>query len=310
MAYEGREAEEDRCSFCTEPAVIRGRERGQRLCGIHLVKDMEKRVRENIEEQCMISSGDHIAVALSGGKDSTALLLILKHLLPAWSNVRITAITIDEGIAGYREETIRAAMNLISQLGVSHHIISFEDLFGEGLDTLLKGHEERACTICGVLRRKALVEGARRVGATKLATGHNRDDEAQSVLMNIFRNDLLRLVQDSSSGEPDCFIPRIKPLSAVTEKEVVTYLFIRNSYIELPECPYTASALRSEIRTILAGLEYRHPGTRDALIRSRDILRKNISPRSSGNLTTCRECGEICNGELCRACRILDSLRN
>jgi uncharacterized protein (TIGR00269 family) len=303
-------AEADRCSLCNEPAVIRGRERDQRLCGVHLVKDMENRVSENIAGQWMISSGDHIAVALSGGKDSTVLLLILQHLLPAWSNVRITAITIDEGIAGYREATIQAAMNLTAQLGVSHHIISFADLFGEDLDTLLKGREERACTICGVLRRKALAEGARRVGATKLATGHNRDDEAQSVLMNVFRNDLLRLVQDSSSGEPDCFIPRIKPLSAVTEKEVVTYLFVRDSYTELPECPYTTSALRSEIRTILSDLEYRHPGTRDALIRSQDILRKSVSPRSSGDLSTCRECGEICNGEICQACRILDSLRN
>jgi uncharacterized protein (TIGR00269 family) len=239
------------------------------------------------------------------------LLLILKTLISEWSGVSVTAITVDEGIAGYREQTIQSAVHLTGSLGVGHYLISFADLFGADLDTLLRrnGTKEKACTVCGVLRRRALEEAARRIGATKLATGHNRDDEAQSVLMNVLRGDLIRLVQDSSSGVPDCFIPRIKPLSVVTEKEVVTYLFVRGSYTELPECPYTDSALRSEIRIMLSGLEYRHPGTCDALIRSQEIIRKQIVPSTSTeDLRTCRKCGGICNGELCRACRLLDSL--
>jgi uncharacterized protein (TIGR00269 family) len=271
--------------------------------------DLENRVRKNIYQNSMVSPGDHIAVAYSGGKDSTALLLILLHILPEWPDVKITAITIDEGIAGYREETIRTAKRLTRQLGVSHKIISFADLFGNDLDTLLTGREQNACTLCGVLRRRALADVARRIGATKLATGHNRDDEAQSVLMNLLRGDLPRLVRDSSSGEPGCFIPRIKPLSTITEKEVVTCLFVRGYYTDLPECPYTVSALRLEIREILAGLEFRHPGTCDALIHTRDVLRTFASGHiSPGDLHTCRECGEPCSGEICQVCRILDSL--
>lgn len=273
--------------------------------------DLENRVRKNINENRMVSPGDHIAVAYSGGKDSTALLLILRNILTEWPDVTMTAITIDEGIAGYREETIRAAKRLTGQIGVSHHIISFEDLFGNDLDTLLTGREQNACTICGVLRRRALADAARRIGATKLATGHNRDDEAQSVLMNLLRGDLPRLVQDSSPGEPGCFIPRIKPLSAITEKEVVTCLFASGYYTDLPECPYAVSALRLEIREILTDLEFRYPGTCDSLIHTRDVLRTCVSGQiPSGDLQTCRECGEPCSGEICQVCRILDSLRN
>lgn len=296
----------EQCSLCMEPAVIRGREPGRRLCSAHLITDLENRVSRNIAEGGMLKSGDHVAVALSGGKDSTALLLILQHLLPAWPEVTITAITVDEGIAGYREETVRAAMNLTDTLGISHTILSFADIFGEDLDTLLQGREQQACTICGVLRRRALAVAARQAGATKLAIGHNCDDEAQSVLMNVLRGDLVRLVQDTASGEPDCFIPRIKPLSAVSEKEVITYLFVRGYYRELPECPYTLSALRSEIREMLMDLEYRHPGTRDALICSREALRP-YSPMilHSGDLQACRICGEPCSGGICQVCRIL-----
>ncbi|MDD1706031.1 MAG: TIGR00269 family protein [Methanoregulaceae archaeon] len=303
--------EADRCSFCQEPAVIRGREQAERWCASHLAVHLEDRVREHIRENSLVSPGDHIAVALSGGKDSTALLLILTLLIPEWKEVSITAITVDEGIAEYRDETIESAVSITRHLGIRHHIISFPDLFGADLDTLIRrsGSGERACTICGVLRRKALAEAARMIGATKIATGHNLDDEAQSVLMNVLRGDLVRLVQDSSSGEPDCFIPRIKPLARITEKEVVAYLFVRDSYSELPECPYAGSALRSEIRSMLGRLEYRHPGTREALLRSQAAIRKQGGPpASSEGVRRCGRCGTLCNSEICQACRILESL--
>jgi uncharacterized protein (TIGR00269 family) len=170
------------------------------------------------------------------------------------------------------------------------------------------GQQERGCTICGVLRRKALEEGAREIGATKLVTGHNADDEAQSVLMNLLRGDLARLIQDSSSGDPEPFVPRIKPLSGITEKEVLAYLFVRGFYTDLPECPYAQPALRSEIREMLAGLEDRHPGTREALLRSRDVLQDHVALPPHGELRACRECGGLSSGEICRACQILRSL--
>jgi len=308
---EGRIAEADRCSLCQEPAVIRGRGQAERWCASHLVTRLEDRVRGHVRQSSLLSPGDHVAVALSGGKDSTALLLILTTLLPEWKDVSISAITVDEGIAGYREETIESAVHLTRQLGIRHYVLSFPDLFGKDLDTLLRknGSRERACSVCGVLRRRALSEAALRVGGTKVATGHNLDDEAQSVLMNVLRGDLLRLVQDSSSGEPDCFTPRIKPLARVTEKEVVAYLFARDAYRELPECPYAGSALRSEIRTMLAGLEFRHPGTREAIIRSQEKIRKQVPLRSSSeHLRSCRRCGALSNGDICQACRLLDSL--
>jgi uncharacterized protein (TIGR00269 family) len=293
------------CSNCREPAVIL--DRGQRFCAGHLVADVENRVRKDISEKGMIAPGDRLAVALSGGKDSTALLLVLSRLLPEWQDVTLTAITIDEGIAGYREETLRAAEKLTEELGVPHRVLSFADVFGKDLDSLVTGQQERGCTICGVLRRKALEEGAREIGATKIVTGHNADDEAQSVLMNLLRGDLARLIQDSSSGDPEPFVPRIKPLSGITEKEVLAYLFVRGFYTDLPECPYAQPALRSEIREMLAGLEDRHPGTREALLRSRDVLRAHVPRPQHGKLRACRECGGLSSGDLCRACQILRS---
>ena len=293
------------CSLCTEPAVIYQRHRDRHLCGAHFTADIELHVADTIKTRQMVVPQDRIAVALSGGKDSTALLLLLNRLLPEWQNVRLIALTIDEGIGGYREETIRAAEQLTGQLGIEHHRISFSDLFGDSLDTFLKGRETQSCSICGILRKKALVMGARRVGATKLATGHNLDDEAQSVLMNVFRGDLPRLVRNSGVGSSGRFIPRIKPLSRLSEKEIATYLVLKGAWRQLPECPYTRYALRREVRSILSGFEYKHPGTMLHLTESKKKIEQYCKGSGiSEPLQSCRECGDPCSGNLCQVCML------
>ncbi len=257
----------------------------------------------------MIVPHDRVAVALSGGKDSTALLLLLHHLLPAGEDVRLIAITIDEGIAGYREETIQSAEKLTNRLGIEHHCISFTGLFGDSLDAFLTGRESQACSICGILRKKALVVGAQQAGATKLATGHNLDDEAQSVLMNVFRGDLARLVRNSRDDSSGKFIPRIKPLSLISEKEIATYLMLNDAWSELPECPYTRYAMRREVRSMLSGFEYKHPGTMLHLLESKEkIERYGKGSVISEPLRSCRECGDPCSGDLCQVCLLRQSL--
>ncbi len=271
--------------------------------------DIELRVAETIKTRQMIVEGDRVAVALSGGKDSTALLLLLSRLIPAWQNVQLIAVTIDEGIAGYREATVKAAEDLAHRLGIEHHCISFPDLFGDSLDVLLKGRETQACSICGILRRKALVVAAQRAGATKLATGHNLDDEAQSVFMNVLRGDLPRLIRNSGADSKGTFIPRIKPLSFIPEKEIAAYLILKNAWNELPECPYTRYALRREVRLILSDFEYRHPGTMLHLMESKEKIGLSCAGSViAAPLRTCRTCGDPSSGDLCQVCLLLRSL--
>ncbi|PKL62708.1 MAG: TIGR00269 family protein [Methanomicrobiales archaeon HGW-Methanomicrobiales-2] len=296
---------ENRCSLCREPAVARLTGPERRLCAAHFIEDAGARVLAAMKHECMVSPGDRVAVGLSGGKDSTALLLLLHRFLPTLGATPV-AVTVDEGIAGYREETLRAARDLTGELGVEHAIVTFADLFGEDLDRLLVGRESQGCTVCGVLRRRALAEAVKRVGATKLATGHNLDDEAQSVLMNVLRGDLPRLRQDTSTGQPGHFVPRIKPLAVLSEKEIVTYLLLRAYYRDLPECPYAGTALRSEVRTMLAGLEHRRPGTMVRLLQFRDGVRGSARAAEPAKaLSTCRICGELTSGEVCQVCRLL-----
>ena len=309
MSPEPLRTETPACSLCGEPAVIHQRHAGRYLCGTHLIADLEQRVSETIASQQQIVRGDCVAVALSGGKDSTALLLLLHCLFKSRDDIRLVAITVDEGISGYREATVRSAEGLVRRLGVEHLTITFGELFGDSLDTILKGRETQACSICGILRKKALVVGAKRAGATKLATGHNLDDEAQSVLMNVLRGDLMRLVRNSGAESGGRFIPRVKPLMYIQEKEIATFLLVRGIWEDLPECPYAIHALRREVRSMLSGIEYRHPGTMFRLMENKKTIETALFGKAGGEpVGNCRECGDPCSGELCQLCQLRYSL--
>jgi uncharacterized protein (TIGR00269 family) len=297
------------CSFCSEPAVIFQRDRKRHLCSAHLTRDIEERVAATINAQNLIAPGDCVAVGLSGGKDSTALLLLLQGFLGPRDDIRLVAITIDEGIAGYREETVRSAERLVTKLGIEHHTVSFTGLFGDTLDGILKGREQQACSICGILRKKALITGAERAGATKLATGHNLDDEAQSVLMNVLRGDLARLARNSSADSSGRFIPRIKPLMYIHDKEIAIFLLLKGEWSDLPECPYACHALRREVRVMLGALEYEYPGTMLRLMESKKMVENRYSARPRGEpIRHCAVCGDPCSGELCQLCQLRRSL--
>jgi uncharacterized protein (TIGR00269 family) len=256
----------------------------------------------------MIHDGDRIGVGLSGGKDSSALILLLSIIIPPRWDAELIAVTVDEGITGYREETIQSAVSITARLNIPHHIVSFQSLYGSTLDVILRDNSLRPCTACGILRKKALSGKAKETGANVIATGHNLDDAAQSVLMNYLRGDFSRLIRDSGDEDNLGFIRRIKPFMEIPEKEVTLYGLIRGVARSLPECPYAASSLRSEVRTMQAAIEYHYPGSALHLVHGQQYLADTMKKaviNSSASIGSCRKCGEPCSGEICQACGLL-----
>ncbi|MDD1663875.1 MAG: TIGR00269 family protein [Methanomicrobiales archaeon] len=292
------------CEFCSQSGVFLDRVRNRHLCGNHFVDDVEERVRGSIQEYALVQPGDRLAVALSGGKDSTVLLHLLRRLMPG---ADLVAVTVDEGIDGYREATLRSAEANTRRLGIEHAILSFRDLYGKTLDELARGQEHRACGICGILRRKAMNTLARQVGAGKLATGHNLDDESQSILMNWLRGDRERVLRRPEENGGQGFIPRMKPLMEIPEREVALYGILKGLFVELPECPYRHTALRGEVRGILTSLERGHPGTMRRVVEGQARLSRQLAPipRASRPLQACELCGDPTSGRICQACRFL-----
>jgi uncharacterized protein (TIGR00269 family) len=229
----------------------------------------------------------------------------------------LVAVTVDEGIKGYRDEALRIAAENCKELGIKHHVVSFKKLFGFSLDEIIKQRKESfpkqtSCTYCGVLRRKALNKAAKDVKADKLATAHTLDDEVQTILLNIFHGDVLRIAREkplTDEAHPK-LVRKIKPFCEVPEKETALYAYVRKIRFQNVPCPYASEALRNDVRIMLNRVEEKHAGMKFTIFRSIERIRPAIEDiaRKQG-FNDCAECGEPTTEKVCRTCQMLDQLR-
>jgi uncharacterized protein (TIGR00269 family) len=235
--------------------------------------------------------------------------MILHKLAKRFPRTRLTAVTVDEGIAGYREEAVDLAVKYCKDFEIDHEIVSFEGLYGHGLDDFLRSKHERmtACSYCGVFRRKAINLAAKKVGASKIATAHNLDDIVQTYMLNLFQGDAERFVRFSPvlRDPRGLFLTRVKPLCEIPEREIVMYGFAESLQFQTASCPYMTEALRNELRTILNKLELAHPGLTFSayrgMLRLRSLSEPNLEPSDLG---PCKSCGEPTPFEICEACKM------
>ena len=162
-----------------------------------------------------------------------------------------------------------------------------------------------ACSYCGILRRKALNHAARKMKSTKLAVAHNLDDEAQTILMNILRGEVQRLARFSNKSNT-IFVPRIKPLSEIPEKEVVLYNHYRDLQYQTLECPYRHEAFRTKVREFLNRLEQNSPSVKYSVVSSGQIMIPALRNHIEGKpLRVCISCGGPTAQQICRPCKTL-----
>ncbi|MFB6283841.1 MAG: TIGR00269 family protein [Halobacteria archaeon] len=304
------------CSRCSEPAVLRQAYSGNHLCTSHLYQSVEKRVKSRIRKDGIMDRGDRWVVGLSGGKDSSVLLHVLQRVFGDNPTVEIVAATLDEGIEGYRNEAVEASRELASQLGVEHHVFSFDDLYDVTVDEITAGDNPgKPCSYCGVFRRSALNHASEKLDATKLVMGHNLDDVAQTALMNFLDGDVERIsrhYEASLSPEHDGenFVRRVKPLRDIPEKEVAVYAQLKDLPVYLDECPNAEGATRGEVRDMLLEYERRHPGTRHSIMNAYEKIATNLDHDSiDKDVSSCEKCGEPTTGAVCRKCSLLEEVK-
>jgi uncharacterized protein (TIGR00269 family) len=301
------------CSRCGKEAVTFIRYNGQHLCQEHFLAFFEKRVKSEISRQCKLKGRAVIASSLSGGKDSTIATLLLHEIFAPRKDFEIHAITVDEGIEGYRPGALKLAQEFCGERGIPHHVIRFKETFSLTMDEIVERDSETIpCAYCGVLRRFCLNVKAREIGATVLSTGLNLDDTSQSILMNLGRGDLERLARlgPHANVQPG-LVPRIQPLRTIPEKEAYLYAVLKGIEVHDVECPYSTRAQRGRYREVIDILESESPGTRHAILRSYDSLAPLLLQKyPPGELNECKTCGEPTGKETCRACDMVAKLRS
>lgn len=196
------------------------------------------------------------------------------------------------------------------------HVVNLRDVIGSSICYVRSGIQSKEklgnCTICGVIKRWLLNKKARELGAGKLATGHNLDDEAETVLMNLFLGNP-RMGRDISpkSGLADKkFVERIKPLYFCTNKEVRKYSEMKGFPVLYEPCPCSMGTFRREIRKGIAGLEKQEPDIKTNLVMNFLNQPKSAgkAPRTKKGILYCEICEEPSRNTICRSCTLLKIL--
>ena len=247
---------------CGQPAISE-----RNLCQEHFCAWLEHTVKETIQHYDMIHEGEKVLVAASGGKDSLTLLKILKEL-----GYDVTAFCVDEGIADYREKTIVDLETFCTAHAIPVVIKTFKEEKGSTLDEL---DPKNPCTQCGLWRRDLIASTAKEFDV--VATGHNLDDEAQAILMNVFKNHAMK-PQPVLAGNA-MFTRKIKPLYFIPEADIKRYAFIHDLVSEFTECRNANKSHRRTVQEFLENRERETPGAKERLVRN--YLQKIVTSQSS-----------------------------
>ena len=305
------------CDKCRNPAVHHQVYSGRVMCSSHLADSVRKKAAKALRKQLLLPKGKHttILVAISGGKDSAVLLDRIHENLGKRRDVTIVGGCVDEGIEGYRPPSLECARELCESLGIRFETVSYPELgfkeMDEVVEKIVQLKERKApCSYCGVFRRQGINHLAERVGADVIALGHNLDDMAQTIMMNMQNGDLERTLRlaPHTSTPLEGMIPRIVPLRWIPEQEIHLYALHRVLTIHHEECPHGEGALSFRHRETVAMMEADVPGTRHGLLRMADDVKK-LHAMSNGEFKNakainCPECGQICSGDICKACEM------
>jgi len=303
------------CCVCKEhKAALKRPKTGDMLCRDCFFKVFENEVHQTIQENHLFKRGEKVAIAASGGKDSTVLAEVLS-VLNARHNygLNLFLLSIDEGITGYRDDSLESVKRNQEKYRIPLEILSYKDLYGWTMDEIVATIGKRNnCTFCGVFRRQALDRGAVKMNASRIVTGHNADDVAETILMNLLRGDSPRLERcvkittgdDVSEGA----VPRCKPFMYTYEKEIVLYAYFKHLDYFSTECVYSPNAYRGHARDFLKDLESIRPSSILDIIHSAQkfVFRRDQIKQPVPGI--CKQCGYISSNELCKACVMLSAL--
>lgn len=306
-----------KCFKCQKKAVIKLQNGA--YCKEHFLSYLEEKIFRTIKKYHLIYDSDTVCVAASGGKDSLTALYFT-FLFCKERNIPMFALMIDEGIKGYREKTEQDLKEFCKKFNIPLHTASFKKEFGMTLDKMapisIEKFGRKPCTICGIFRRLLLNTKARELGATKLVTGHNLDDESQAFIMNIMQghqkqNAALGPVSGLNNNE--MYVRRVKPLYFVSEKESRLFCLLKGFSVEFGECPYVTYSYRADIRDALNILEDKYPSTKSGIINSfldisHELKQKYNNDEHNNKFRYCEICGEPCSGNICNACKIIEEL--
>jgi tRNA-5-methyluridine54 2-sulfurtransferase len=293
-----------KCRTCRGPAVIDVPRHNANFCAEHFVGHVREQVRRTIDAHRMLSPGDRVLVAVSGGKDSLAAWDLLVDL-----GYDVDGLYVGLGIGSYSDASGEHARRFADERGLKLVEVELREEHGFDVPSAAAATRRVPCSACGLSKRhlfdKAAVDG----GYDVVATGHNLDDEAAVLFGNVLRWQVDYLGRQQPVLEARGGFPRkVKPLVRLAERETAAYCVLRGIDYQVEECPMAAGNRHLGFKEALNALEARSPGTKAAfylefLDKAAHLFR---SDEDRDALGTCSRCGAPASSEVCAFCRLVD----
>lgn len=228
-----------------------------------LQKNIRRNVGRAIADFNMIEDGDLIMVCLSGGKDSYVMLDVLLNLQKhAPIDFSIKAVNLDQKQPGFPEHVLP---EYLQSINVDYHVIE-QDTYSIVLDKTTPG--KSYCGLCSRLRRGNLYGYAEKIGATKIALGHHRNDLMETLFLNMFFGGKLKSMPPKLLSDDKKHIV-IRPLAYCKEEKIAAFAELKKfPIIPCTLCGTQESSQRQEIKKMLNNWELESPGRLDVLFKS------------------------------------------
>lgn len=266
------------CSKCSGVSVYHERSSGKELCEKHFCSYFEQSIREGIN--LLEKENPKLLVYYSAGKDSTAILYVLRKIL----NYDVIAATADLGIPEHTNSIVSKGKALCDELGVPYYTVSLKSNLSMDLtDIIQRGESKLLCHYCGELRNVALDRAASSFGVDAVVSGYNKDDMVRFLVNNYLRNDAFRILAfarrifPTPSMKEKCGFHnpiQLKPLAYLSEKEISLYCLIKNLSVSSCCCGYgypeksSMQGWRDDLTRSINLLETSYPGFSDQFIRN------------------------------------------
>ena len=234
-----------------------------------LQKKLRRFTGRAIEDFNMIEDGDKVMVCLSGGKDSYAMLHILRSLQKsAPIKFELVAVNLDQKQPGFPEHILP---EYLDQVGVPYHIIN-RDTYSVVKDKIPEG--KTTCGLCSRLRRGTLYAFAEEIGATKIALGHHKDDIVETMFLNMFYGSRLASMPPKLRSDDGRNVV-IRPLAYCREKDIARFAEIMEfPIIPCNLCGSQENLQRQNIKAMFAEWEKKHPSRIESIF----TAMQNIAP--------------------------------
>lgn len=298
-----------KCRTCTAKAVIEARRHNAAFCKDCFITHVERQVQKSIDTEKMLSKDDRVLVAVSGGKDSLTLWETLHRL-----GYSTTGYHIVLGIGDYSPLAREKAEAYAKGQGLALIVTDLKEEYDFTIPELALHTPRVSCSACGLSKRYLMNRTALKEGFTVLATGHNLDDAASTLLGNLlhWHTDQLTRMRPAMEATHPKLVKTVKPLIRLTERETLAYTILRGIDYHEDECPNAVGATSLLYKDLLNQLEHASPGAKQSFYFG--FLKKGrpafLAADTDGfELKECAVCGQATTTEACAFCRMMEQAR-